>query len=794
MGTRFIGERIRRREDPRLLMGQGRFVADVAAPGVLHAAILRSPHAHARIGRIDLAAARRAPGVASAVAAEDLGAANAPFPLLVPNPALKAFMPRALATEVVRYVGEPVAAVVAETRYAAEDALERIRAEYEPLPAALGPRAALDPGAPLVHAEGGTNLACRLVQRVGDVEAAFRAADRVFREHLFVSRGGGAPLEARGLLAVPEGRDGRLTLWASTQVPHLLRQVLAQLLGRAEHTIRVVAPDVGGGFGPKAMAYPEDLLVPWLALRLGRPVRWMEDRTEDFLSTVQERDQFHEVEVAVRADGTILGVRDRFLADAGAYVPWGVVVPYLTATTLPGPYKVPNYEVEMTIAYTHRVPVAVVRGAGRPQAVYVMERMMDRIAEGLGLDPAEVRLRNFIQPDEFPYNVGLVFRDGSPLVYDSGNYPGCLRKLLEMADYHAFRETQARLRAQGRYLGLGIACYVEGTGLGPFEGASIRVDTQGTVQLITGACPQGQGHETTLAQLCAETIGVPIEDVIVVTGDTEAIPFGIGTFASRVAAVASGAVVEAGRQVRQRAIRLAAQLLEAPAEDVLLEEGRLFVRGAPGRALRLGEVAAASLGRPGFTMREAHEPGLQATRYFHPSASAYSNGANVAIVEVDPETGGVSLLRYLVVHDCGRVINPLLVDGQVVGGVAHGIGNALFEDVPFAANGQPLAITFMDYLLPTAAEIPLLEVEHIETPTPLNPAGVKGAGESGTIPAPAAIAAAVEDALAPFGVRVGSLPLSPEKIRALVAAAPSRGPESRVPSPESTTRPATRDP
>jgi carbon-monoxide dehydrogenase large subunit len=363
-----------------------------------------------------------------------------------------------------------------------------------------------------------------------------------------------------------------------------------------------------------------------------------------------------------------------------------------------------------------------------------------------------------------------------------------------MADYHAFRETQARLRAQGRYLGLGIACYVEGTGLGPFEGASIRVDTQGTVQLITGACPQGQGHETTLAQLCAETIGVPIEDVIVVTGDTEAIPFGIGTFASRVAAVASGAVVEAGRQVRQRAIRLAAQLLEAPAEDVLLEEGRLFVRGAPGRALRLGEVAAASLGRPGFTMRDAGEPGLQATHYFHPSASAYSNGANVAIVEVDPETGGVSLLRYLVVHDCGRVINPLLVDGQVVGGVAHGIGNALFEDVPFAANGQPLAITFMDYLLPTAAEIPLLEVEHIETPTPLNPAGVKGAGESGTIPAPAAIAAAVEDALAPFGVRVGSLPLSPEKIRALVAAAPSRGPESRVPSPESTTRPATRDP
>ena len=777
MGTRFVGERIRRREDPRLLTGAGQFVADLPAPGALHVAVLRSPHAHARIRRIDLKEAFRAPGVACAVAAADLGEANAPFPLLVPNPALRAFMPRALAAGVARYVGEPVAAVVAESRYAAEDALERIAVEYEPLPAALDPRAALDPGAPLVHAEAGTNLACRLVQKVGDAEAAFRGAARVFRERLFVSRGGGAALETRGLLAVPEGRDGRLTLWASTQVPHLLRQVLAALLGMAEHTLRVIAPDVGGGFGPKGMAYPEDLLVPWLSLRLGRPVRWVEDRAEDLLSTVQEREQFHDVQVAVRSDGTILAVRDRFLADAGAYVPWGVVVPYLTASTLPGPYKIPNYEVEMTVAYTHRVPVAVVRGAGRPQAVYVMERMMDRVAEGLGLDPAEVRLRNFIQPQEFPYTVGLTFRDGSPLVYDTGDYPACLRKALEMADYRATREAQARLREAGRYVGLGMACYVEGTGLGPFEGASIRVDTQGKVLLVTGACPQGQGHDTTLAQLCAEIVGVPMEDIRVVTGDTEAIPFGVGTFASRVAAVASGAVVTAGRQVREKAIRLAAQLLEAPADEVVLEGGRLHVRGAPGRAVRLGEVAAAALGRPGFTMRQGDEPGLQATSYFHPSASTYSNGANLAIVEVDPQTGATTILRYIVVHDCGRVINPLLVEGQVVGGVAHGIGNALYEDVPFGENGQPLAATFMDYLLPTAAEVPLMEVEHIETPTPLNPAGVKGAGESGTIPAPAAIAAAVEDALRPLGARITSLPLSPEKLRALIA-----GPGARVPA------------
>ena len=400
---------------------------------------------------------------------------------------------------------------------------------------------------------------------------------------------------------------------------------------------------------------------------------------------------------------------------------------------------------------------------------------MDRAAEGLGLDPAEVRRRNFIPPEAFPYNVGLVFRDGSPLVYDSGDYPACLRRLLDRAEYAELRAAQARDRAAGRHVGLGIACYVEGTGLGPFEGASIRVDTQGKVLLATGASPQGQGHATTFAQLCAETVGVPLDDVTVVTGDTEAIPFGVGTFASRVAAVASGAVVTAGRQVRERAIRLAAGMLEARAEDVVLEEGRLFVRGAPARALGLGEVAAAALGRPGFTRRDGDEPGLQATHYFHPAASAYSNGAHLAMVEVDPETGGVAIRRYVIVHDCGTVINPLLVEGQVAGGVAHGIGNALYEDVPFGESGQPLAATFMDYLIPTAADVPPCEMDHLETPTPLNPSGVKGAGESGTIPAPAAIAAAIEDALAPLGVRVTSLPLSPERIRALIAGAPRPG-------------------
>lgn len=771
MGTRFFGERIKRREDPRLLTGAGRYVADLAPPGALHAAILRSPHAHARIRALDVAAARSGPGVALAVTAAELGATARPFPLLIPNPNLRPRMPSALAGAETHYVGEPMAAVVAADRYAAEDAAELIRVDYEVLPALADPLAALAPGAPLVHDGLDSNLAARLEQSIGDAETAFRQADVVVRERFSLCRGGGGSMEGRAILAQWDAKAGRLTVSSSTQVPHLVRRVVADLLDLPEHDVHVTAPDVGGAFGAKLVCYPEDVLVPWLARRLGRPVLWAEDRVENLLTSVQEREQIHEAELALKGDGTILGMRDRFVCDTGAYVPWGVVFPTITATTGLGPYKIPHYRVVVDVVYTNRVPVSVIRGAGRPQATFVMDRLVDRAAEALGLDRAEIRFKNFIQPHEFPYHLGLVFRDGTEMVYDNGDYPAGLTKALAAAGYSAFRAEQERLRRAGRHVGLGIACYVEGTGMGPFEGATIRVDAKGKVHVATGACPQGQGHETVLAQVCAQELDVPLEDVRVTTGDTDAIGFGIGTFASRTAIVASGAVVTAARLVKEKAVALAAHLLEAAREDVVCEGGRLFVRGAPARALPLGEVAAFGAGRPGVALPAGVEGGLYATHYFHPAGLTYSSGANVAIVEVDPDLGAVRLLRYLVVHDCGRVINPLLVEGQIHGGVAHGISTTLFEHPRFDGQASPLATTFMDYLLPTAAEIPPFEVAHIETPSPLNPAGVKGAGESGTIPSSAAIGAAVEDALAPLGVRINELPLPPERLRALIAAA-----------------------
>jgi len=769
--ARYVGRPIRRREDPRLLTGRGTYVGDMALPGMAHAAVLRSPHAHARIRGIDVSEAATAPGVLFAGTAADLGPCARPLPLLNPAPTLRPRMPSALAAETVRYVGEPVAVVVATSRYAAEDALERIRVDYEVLPAVADAARALEPGAPLVHDDLDSNLAARMVQKIGDVGSAFRAADVVVRERLEITRGGGAMMETRGVLAAWDERAGRLQVWASTQAPHLIRRVLTQMLGMPDHQVRVVVPEVGGGFGAKLVCYPEDVLIPWLARRLGHPIRWIEDRREDLLSTVQEREQYHEVEVAARRDGTLLGLRNRFVCDAGAYVPWGLVVPTLTATTL-GPYKYPAYEVESLTVYTHRVPVSVIRGAGRPQAAFVFERAMDRVAEAVGLDPAEVRRRNFIQPHECPYRLGLIYRDGTEMTIDNGDYPAALERALEMAGYAGFRERQATARAQGRYLGIGIACNVEGTGLGPFESAIVRVDGMGKVHLITGACPQGQAHETTLAQVAADELGVPVDDVAVTTGDTDAIGFGIGTFASRTGAVASGAAAGACRLVREKAVAAAAHLLEAARDDLVYAAGRIHVRGAPSRGVGLADVAAFLAGIPGRALPADVEAGLQASHHFRPAGLTYSNGTCVAVVEVDADTGAVNIEGLFVVHDCGRIINPIVVDGQVQGGVAHGVSNTFFEEPRYDAAGQPLAASFMDYLIPTAAEVPPLRIAHMETPSPLNPTGVKGAGEGGAIFTPAAIAAAVEDALAPLGVRITALPLTPERLRALVAAAP----------------------
>ncbi|HJX10511.1 MAG TPA: molybdopterin cofactor-binding domain-containing protein, partial [Candidatus Binatia bacterium] len=526
---------------------------------------------------------------------------------------------------------------------------------------------------------------------------------------------------------------------------------------------------VGGGFGPKAIFYPEEGLVPFAARALGRPVKWTEDRREHFLATNQERDLYHDAEMALTREGKILAFRGTVVFDTGAYVPWGIVDPWISATTIPGPYKLPAFQVDMQVAYTHKVPVTPVRGAGRPQAVFVMERMMDLAARELQLDPAEIRQRNFIQPEEMPYAMGLVYRDGAQVIYDSGDYPACLRKSQDLIGYDAFRREQAKARVEGRYIGVGIGVYVEGTGLGPYEGAIVQIESSGKVLVTTGASPQGQGHVTTMAQIAAHELGINVDDVTVITGDTGAIPFGIGTFASRIAVNAGNSIALAAREVREKALDIAANLLEANKDDLELAQGSVFVRGAPARSISLGALALTAAGaRPGYTLPPGVQPGLLATNYFSPSQAAYANGAHVITVEVDVRTGDVKILDYAVAHDCGRMINPMIVEGQIQGGVAHGIGNSFYEELIYDNNGQLLTASFMDYLLPTAQEVPTAKIAHMEVVCPLNPLGVKGVGEGGTIPSAAAFAGAVEDALAPFNVTVKEVPLSPEKVRKLL--------------------------
>ncbi len=775
MSTMLFGQRIKRREDPRLITGKGRYVGDLTVPGTLHVAILRSPHPHARIVRVDLDDARKAPGVVFAACGRDLGEIGRPVPLLMGNPALKAAMPCPLAVDRVRFVGEGMAVVVAQDRYQAEDALDRIHVEYDLLPAVVDVTKALDPGTPVIHEAIGSNLGARLALKTADVDAALAKADRVLKDRIVIVRGTAGFMENRGILAVPEP-GGKLTVWASHQSPHMVHRAVTEVLGLQTHQLRVVAPDVGGGFGPKATIYPEDYLLPWLALQLGRPVKWIEDRREDLLTTVQEREQFHEIEVGFRNDGTLVAMRDRILMDHGAYSIYGLVVPFLTTTSILGQYKVPAFEVDMTVVYTNRVPVAPLRGAGRPQGAYVMDRAVDLVGRALGMDAAEIRFKNFVQAHEFPYKTGLLFRDGSIQTFDSGDYPTCLRKALDLIDYKGLRKQQAQERARGRSIGIGIGTCVESTGLGPYEGATVKVDARGRVLLITGSGPQGQGHETSLAQVCADALGVPLESISFQAGDTDAIPFGIGTISSRIATVSASAVLGAAAKVREKALTIAAGMLEAARDDLTIEDGKIFVKGTPAKAVSLGEVAAAAAGKPGMPMPGGVSPGLEATDYFNVKGTVFSSGTNLAVVEVDPETGEVKVLRYVVVHDCGRVINPLIVDGQIHGGVVHGLGNALFEDLPYSPEGQPLAGSFMDYLIPTAAECPPFEVSHVETPTPLNPLGIKGCGESGTIPATGTLIAAIEDALTPFGVRLRDLPLNPERLRKIIADARTAGP------------------
>ena len=792
MTTRTVGARIPRNEDPRLLQGRGCFVDDIQPAGVLHAAVLRSPHAHARIVAIDATRARALPGVALVLTAADLGELDQPTPLLIPNPALThPRTPRPLAADEVRYVGEPVALVISDSRYLAEDALEAIEVTWQALPVVASLDAARAEGAPLVHADVPGNRAARLAQRVGDPDAVLAGAARVFRETLWIERSCGSPIETRGVVAEWDARAGALRVWDATQAPLPIKNGLARMFGLPEFKVDVIAPDVGGGFGTKIMLfYPEEILVPLAAIRLGRPVKWIEDRHEHLIAANQERGQIHDVDVAVDGDGRILALRDRFVHDAGAYTPYGIIVPLITSTQLPGPYRLPHYAVEFDVVYTNTAIVTPYRGAGRPHGAFVMERVIGRVARELGLEAVEVRRRNFIQPHEFPWDVGLTFQDGGPTRYDSGDYPRGLEMALETIGFRDFRARQAEARRQGRHLGLGVACYVEGTGIGPYEGAHVRVEPSGRVLVATGLTTQGQGHATTFAQIAADALGCDPADVTVITGDTRRFNWGAGTFASRALVTSGNAVGVAARKVRNKALRIAADLLEASPDDLEIANGRVSVRGAPASALTLGALATVAnpiryaygkeatdaalrlvKPRPGAVLAPDEEPGLEAHGYYAPPHATFASGCHAVIVEVDPATGEVKIIKYAVHHDCGRMINPMIVEGQIRGGVAQGVGGALYERIVYDGEGQPLTTTFMDFLMPTAMEVPSIEIVHTETPSPLNPLGVKGVGEAGAIPGPALLAEAVDDALAPFGVRVREMPLGPDRLRQLIAAA-----------------------
>lgn len=761
-----IGRRVRRTEDHKLLKGEGAFVDDIHLPEMLQGAVLRSPHAHARIVSIDTAAARALKGVVAVYLHADLPApARRRLPILVPNPAIR--QPRSqevLASREVCSVGDPIAFVVAVDRYVAEDACALIEVEYDVLPAVGDALAALQDGAVTTYEGSPDNLAARVQMGFGDIAAAFENAPVVVEETYWQNRGSAHAMETRGYVAEWHPTTGQLTVWSTGQAPHLEKKNLIEMLEWDPERLRVIMNDVGGGFGPKAIFYPEEVLVCVAAVALRKPIKWIEDRREHFLMATQERDQWWRMALALDADGCIRGIRLDMTHDNGAYLPWGIIMPYIGVTTTPGPYIVPAMSVDLKVVLTNKGPTAPVRGAGRPQAVFAMERILDKAAAQMGLDRAEIRRRNFIRPDQMPYSVGFIYRDGKPLRYDSGDYPACQAASLERAGYAEFAARKAAARAQGRYIGIGMANYVEGTGLGPFEGATVRIQQTGRVTVLTGAAPQGQGHKTTFAQICAEQLNLPIDKVDVITADTNAVSMGVGTFASRITVTAGSSVYLAAATVRSKVLALAAHMLQCKADEVALGEAEVFKLADPARRMSFGELAKISQGMPGFSFPEGVTGGLEDTQYFSPSQSTYCNGTAVVEVEVDKEIGQIRILRYVMGHDAGKLINPLIVDGQIQGAVAHGVGNATLEWMKYDENAQPVTTNLGEYLLPMATDVPRVEPVHLETPSPLNPLGVKGAGEGGTIPAAAAIIAAIEDALSEYRLHLTHAPLVPQQL------------------------------
>jgi carbon-monoxide dehydrogenase large subunit len=771
--TPYLGKRVPRNEDARLLTGRALFVDDVQLPGMLHAAFLRSDHAHARLQSIDTTAARLGPGVVAIYTADDLGTYWQAGPLLVPPPPVPDSVFHVctqvpLARDKVRHVGEPIAMVVAESRYLAEDALADIVVDLEPLEAAVDLERALDPGAARIHEHLDSNLAAHVHQQKGDYDAARATADVVIARRFRYDRGASAAIENRAVAAAWDARSEQLTIWDTTQAPIPIRNGLARMLGLAESQVHVVAPFVGGGFGPKIMMfYPEEMLVPWAARQLGRPVKWTEDRHENFGATTQERGQVHDAEIALGRDGRILGVRDVFLHDTGAYDPYGLTVPINSQCTLLGVYKVPAYDSAFSAVFTNKPTVTPVRGAGRQHGVFVMERLLDLAARELGIDRVEIRRRNLLAPADFPHDHGIIFQDFTSLTYDSGDYLPALEQAAATIGYERFvRDDQPRLRAEGRRVGIGIVNYVEGTGIGPYEGARVTVEPSGLVRVATGVGTQGQGHFTAFAQIVADTLGVDVGSVRVVTGDTREFHWGTGTFASRGAVVAGTACRAAATTVRDKALDLAEQRLGVPRDRLELAGGSVRVKGDAGTSVGLGDLAAHANPLRG-AVTSGVEPGLEATAYFGPDRGSTANGVHAMIVEVDPETALVRIDRYVVVHDCGHLINPTIVEGQIQGGVAHGIGNAFYEQLIFDEQGQIANASFMDYLLPLATDVPDVEMAHRETPSPGNPDGLKGVGEAGCIATGAAFAQAVEDALGGT-VEILEIPLSPNRLFALM--------------------------
>ncbi len=771
----YVGRSILRREDARLLRGKGQYIDDLELPGMLHVAFVRSTAAHARIKSVDLSRAVKATGVHFVMSGLELVRELPPvqdqqLPLprkwrtTVPH---KVFDPRQplLAWDKVRHVGEAVAVVVAETPYLAEDAAELVEIEYEFLPAVVDVEKALQSTSEVLHEKNGTNLLAEFSISKGDVVAAFAKAAHTLKRRFRHHRYAGVPMECRGVVAMHESRTDGLTIWSSTQVVHWVRREAALTLGVPEARVRCIALDVGGGFGTKGHVYPEDLIMPFLARRIGRPVKWIEDRREHLQSACHSRDQVHDAEIAFDDSGRILAFRDRMIMDCGAWNPVGIAIPYNTASHMPGPYKIEHFAVDARVVVTNKVPNAPYRGAGRPEAAQVMERMMDLVARAVGIEPAEVRRRNLIGPHEMPYAMGLPYRDGEPIVYDSGDYPRALEQALTaVGGLEAFRIRQRAARAKGRHLGIGVAMYTEGTGVGPFEGATLRIDPSGKIYLSSGSCPQGQGMETIFAQIAADQWRVKPEDVVLAFADTAVIAMGFGTLASRSTVNLSAAIHVASDRLRRKVFALASHVLECSPGDLELRDGKVGVVGVPGVSMTFADVARASRPGPDSQRPSDMDAGLEETYYWEPSTVTWSYAAHAVIVEVDAAIGHVRLERYAIAHDCGVIVNPLLAEGQIIGGAVQGIGGAMLEGFTYDREGQLLNGSLMDYLLPNANDVPRIKVVHQESPSPLNPLGVKGLGEGGAIAPPVAIANAVCDALAEFGVEFNRTPITPEDV------------------------------